>query len=90
MASWPFQRRTAGKNADPTRPPATQGIDLRQLVVGLELQGPCLQFALAPHHDAWARPGEVLALLGLDERVDLAEVVRTEVDYGLPNEPGKG
>ena len=31
--------------------------------------------------DAWARPADVLKLLGLDERTAVAEVVRTAVDY---------
>ena len=91
QASWPVERNTAPRDSDRGREPqstVTQ-IDLRQLILDLHLEGSCLQITLAPRGDVWARPAEVLALLGLDGRVDLAAVVRAEVDYTLPDESKK-
>lgn len=36
---------------------------------------------LQPAGALWPRPGEVLELLGLDGRVDLANLVRTDVEF---------
>ena len=35
----------------------------------------------------WARPGELLALLELDETTDLARMVRTEIEYEMDSAP---
>ena len=87
QAAWPLERSTAGKDRAGRDVPSTQTqIDLRQLIRDLRLEGACLRITLAPRGDVWARPAEVLALLGLDARVDLAQLVRAEVDYGWPEE----
>ncbi len=62
--TWLVDRTTAGK--DPRSNPTTTTLDLRKLVPDLRLQGDRLVFTLAPSGESWARPGEVLALLGLD------------------------
>lgn len=59
-------------------------MDLRPLVSELEARGGTLRMTLRRQGDTWARPGEVLALLGLDARVDLARLVRTGADYETP------
>jgi radical SAM-linked protein len=88
--SWPVQRSSAGKDRSGRDIPSTQTqIDLRQLIRDLRLEGDCLRITLAPRGDVWARPAEVLTLLGLDGRVDLAAVVRAEVDYAAPDESKK-
>jgi radical SAM-linked protein len=88
--SWPVQRSSAGKDRSGRDVPSTQTqIDLRQLIRDLHLEGDCLQITLAPRGDVWARPAEVLTLLGLDGRVDLAALVRAEVDYAPPEESKK-
>ena len=74
--AWPIVR--PGK--DDLGPKA---IDLRTLVADVALREQTLTLSLSPQGEAWARPGEVLELLGLDARVDLAKLVRVEVDYGL-------
>ncbi len=61
----------------------TRQVDVRPLVRDIAIQDNTLKIALAPVNDIWARPGEVLRLLGLDERLDLARMVRVSVDYGL-------
>lgn len=87
--TWPVRRESPAKT--PGRPPVVRTVDLRQLVKELsvqESQGPesldcVLHFALAPAGDLWARPEEVLAALGLEPSVALADLVRVSVDYGL-------
>ncbi len=64
----------------------TRHINLKPLVEQLKIDGNLLRITLIPQGDLWARPGEVLRLLGLDEQTDLANVIRSEVDYGLGNE----
>ncbi len=56
-------------------------IDIKPLVDELTLDDDRLVMTLAGRDDLWARPGEVLELLGLDARADLAALVRTAVDY---------
>ena len=90
QASWPVERSSAGKDRSGRDVPSTQTqIDLRQLIRDLHLEGDYLQITLAPRGDVWARPAEVLTLLGLDGRVDLAALVRAEVDYATPEESKK-
>jgi radical SAM-linked protein len=79
--AWPMRRVTGDESLDD--PHAGKPIDLRPLVRRLELADGCLHLTLAPLNQAWARPAEVLRLLNLDERADLARMVRTRVDYGL-------
>lgn len=79
--SWTIQRVTAPPGPGEQDVPA-QELDLRPLVDQVSLQDNVLHLTLVPRGDIWARPGEVLRLLGLDERVDLAQMVRTTVDYG--------
>ena len=65
-------------------------VDLRPLVAQIELRGQELHFELVGDQGRWARPAELMTLLGLDERVDLARMIRTHVQYTQPqpDEPG--
>jgi radical SAM-linked protein len=90
QASWPVERSSASKDRSGRDIPSTKTqIDLRQLIRDLRLDGDRLQITLTPRGDVWARPAEVLTLLGLDGRVDLAALVREEVDYASPDESKK-
>ena len=75
---WIAQRRHPARNA--RQGPTTQPIDLRPLVAEVNLDDSVLRITLVPKGDLWARPGEVLALLGLDERFDLAATVRRPME----------
>ena len=89
MDAWPIERL----RSDPTgksegRPRRRHGkkmskrqIDLKPLVPEIHVGDSMLRWMGRPLGQLWARPGEVLRLLGLDERVDLADVVRTEIEY---------
>lgn len=73
---WPVQRLTkAGRSGRMT----PRSIDLRPLVSRIELRDTTLRMTLAKQGDLQARPGEVLRLLGMDERRDLARMRRTAV-----------
>ncbi len=69
-------RRTRRKGRDRT-------LELKALVADLAVADGALTWTLLPDGDVWARPAELLDALGLDPRVDLANVVRTAVDYGI-------
>ncbi len=76
--SWEMERWvSAGRK----RAMRTRTIDIRPLVENIRVEDGTLRFALVRRGDLWARPGEVLRAVGLDERADLARTVRTEVEY---------
>ena len=72
---WPVQRP-----ARRGRRPRT--LDLRESIERIELESDSLRWSQASRDGASPRPAEVLRLLELDDRQDLARVVRTEADYG--------
>ena len=79
---WPVARLTRSKRSRTRRKVwEPQEIDVRPLVVGLELESGLLRLDLIRRGDLWARPSEVLRLLGLDERVDLGGLVRTALEF---------
>jgi radical SAM-linked protein len=82
---WPIERRTPPKRRG--QPPRSRTVDLKLLVQGIAVDADTLCWTLAPSGDLWARPAELLDALGLDGCADLAAVVRTAVDYGLPGAP---
>ena len=73
---WPLERVTDK---------ARRTMDLRPLVQLLRRAGGEIEIVLCRQGDLWARPGEVLTLLGLDERVDLARLVRSGAEYETGN-----
>ena len=79
--SWQSERTTTPSRGGR---PKSRMIDLQPLISDLQLDGSTLRFVLVRCGDMWARPAEVLRLLGLDERVDLARMVRTRVECEAP------
>jgi radical SAM-linked protein len=79
--TWPIVRRTAKGRLEETRQ-----LDLRAMIESIELKDHALLVTLVPHGQLWARPAEVLALVGLDGRGDLAATVRTRVECS-PHRP---
>jgi len=77
--SWPVERLTSERRHATRLRQRT--IDIRPLVSELALSGAVLRMTLAPQGDLWARPGEVLRALGMDEQLDLPRITRTEVQY---------
>ena len=86
--TWPVERkvRVAGRRRG--EPMGVRMIDIKPMIAGLSLEGDTLRWSVVPQGDAWARPGEVLALLDLPQ-THLADVVRTAVccsgDAGAPH-----
>jgi hypothetical protein len=90
MPQWPLQReswkgalaggRTAGQSAK------GQTLDLKPMVQ-FELTGDKLNITMLSSGGQWARPSEVMRLLGLHERADLARICRTKIEYEYPCVP---
>jgi len=83
--SWPVERmvKTGRGRRRASVGFATRTVDLLPRVADLSVAEGKLAFAALSDQAGSARPGEVLALCGLDERTDLASLVRVEVDYRL-------
>jgi radical SAM-linked protein len=77
---WPVERLVSGSSR---HGPLwrQQEVNIKPLIEQVELAGTRLVWTARRQGDAWARPGELLALVGLDSRVDLARVARTNVVY---------
>ncbi len=84
--SWPVERLVTPRRKGRRRATHTRVFDIKDLVTSLKLAGKVLTMTLRTRGDLWPRPGEVLRLLGLDERVDLARLVRVAVEYELPKQ----
>jgi radical SAM-linked protein len=78
---WIVSRLITPKKARFGRAMQPRDIDIKPMVADLRLEADKLRWSAVAHGDAWARPGEVLRLLGLDERVNLAAVERIAVEY---------
>lgn len=76
---WPVERLVSRRGR--RKGMTARTIDLKPLVAGADVRDGRFRWTLAAQGEKWARPGEVLRLVGLDERVDLAETVRTAVAY---------
>jgi len=84
-ASWPVERmvKVGRRRRQRDESIVTKTVDLRLYVTDLRITQRSLCFALLSDKAGGARPGEVLGLCGLDERTDLAVLVRVAVDYCL-------
>lgn len=74
---WPWDR-PAGKGAT-----SSTRIDLRPLVRHLSAHGTSLEFELGEHEGKWAKPVEVLGLLGLERDV-CGRLVRESIRWKAP------
>ena len=60
---------------------ADRTLDLKRLLDRLDVDGRTLTFVLVPDGQVWARPDEVLGLMGLDPRADVAALCRRHVEW---------
>jgi radical SAM-linked protein len=81
LEQWLAERLTSPKRHRPGEPMKKIQIDVKPLTSNLRIEGSDLCWSALPRGESWARPGEVLRLLGLEERINLARVVRTAVEY---------
>jgi len=79
--SWEVERPIHSKRRGRGR---ARTIDLKPMIARIDLLGEPgsrrLRWTAVPDGDLWPRPAEVLRLLGLDARVDLARVMRTSME----------
>ncbi|MFP4105606.1 MAG: TIGR03936 family radical SAM-associated protein [Phycisphaerae bacterium] len=92
QAEWVIQRivtrKARGRGRNRRKEKTTRELDIRPMVESLTIDTDDnrLRMVLIPQGEAWARPGEVLRLLDMDDRIDLARLLRTDVQYrGLPD-----
>jgi radical SAM-linked protein len=78
QADWTVRRTTVASRGQRA---VSREIDLRPLVDQIEIRECVLRFTLLRHGDAWARPAEILRLLGLDGPEAAARVVRTGAEH---------
>ena len=76
---WPVERLVSHRGG--RKGMTARTIDLKPLVSAAAVRDGRFGWTLEPQGEKWARPGEVLRMVGLDERVDLARTVRTAVTY---------
>lgn len=80
--AWPVTRTQPARprrgRAKP-RPPRSQKLDLKDLVENLRLEDRTLHFDLVAQADRWAKPAELLGLLGLVETDEPIHITRTRI-----------
>lgn len=81
LCTWPVERVSHGRRGRKRTSIKRRTLDLRPLVERMEVEGDALVMVLVPLQQRWAKPGEVLELVGLDGRVDLARLRRVNVEY---------
>jgi len=86
QSAWPAQRVVLSSRGERK---VSRPIDLRPLVARLELEAGRLRMALVRQGDAWARPAEVLAMVGLEGPEFLARLVRTGCECEAPQTAGE-
>ncbi len=85
LSEWLVERTITPSRRNRRKPPTTRTVDLRPLVAMLRVTDETLVWTQRYDGDKTARPHDVLTLLGLDQRTDLAAVVRRRIDFVLPD-----
>lgn len=80
LSAWPLERVSRG--ASDNEKISGKMLDLKALITEVDIVEGVLRWTCIPLGDIWARPGEMLRLLELDDRTELASTVRTDVEYG--------
>lgn len=75
--AWPVERQVQAPSSGKRKQWRPRRIDLRPLVDAIEIRDRTLRWALVRRGDLWARPGEVLRVLGVEEA--LSATVRTDI-----------
>ncbi len=79
--AWEVERRAKAKSRRDR--PTVKTVDIRPLIERLVATDDGLEATFVGKDQRWARPGELLELLGLDKTIDLARMVRTEIQYEI-------
>lgn len=92
--AWPVERLASVRGRRGAM--ETRTIDIKPMIRQLTCRDGELAWSAVPSGGTWARPSDVLRLLGLDERVALARVIRIAVqcdsrnDRACPDSNGEG
>lgn len=78
MPAWTVERVKVAKRGKKTR---RREIDLRNMLESINLNGATLRWTAKPQGDLWPKPTEVVELVGLNPKTELANVVRQTVEY---------
>ena len=81
MESWPIERVKFSRK--PSRPARKVALDLKPLIESITVDNAALSWTGKPLGGRWAKPAEVLRLVGLDPAEHLSQVVRTAVECDL-------
>ena len=84
LPEWLVERTSPPPRRNRRTAPTVRTVDLRPFVTDLKLTGETIVWTQRYDGDKTARPHDVLTLLGLDQRTDLAAVVRRTIDFVLP------
>ena len=84
LSEWLVERTSSPSRRDRRKAPTVRTVDLRPYVTDLQLTDEMLVWTQRYDGDKTARPHDVLTLLGLDQRTDLAAVVRRTIEFVLP------
>lgn len=86
---WMVDRWTSPKGRPKHRGPGViRQIDVRPLLADLVLAADRLRWSAVPRNNTWARPTDLLKLLGLAGPAAVADVVRTAVQYSQDESAG--
>ena len=84
---WPVARRTGRSRSGRE---TTRTIDIKPLVAEMRIEKKHLYITSVARDHRWARPGEMLSVLGLDPRIDLARMRRTNIEYDFAAQAAGG
>jgi radical SAM-linked protein len=73
---WPVERPVKTRRRTKAD---TRTIDIKPMVESIRYVKGCLSFVLIPNEERWARPAEILSLLGLDGRLYTPRLRRTVI-----------
>jgi len=92
--TWEIERPgKMGKRGKKRRQNEPKRLDLKTMIEHLTLANDTLSLACVPQDARWAKPREILALLGLTETAHVALLTRTEIEddiYPGPTRPKDG
>ncbi len=78
--SWPVERTAKAKRGKKFTPAATRSIDIKPMLTKLEVLNELLRFTCVSHESSWAKPSEILAMVGLPGAKYMAKLVRTKIE----------
>ncbi len=79
LDSWPIVRSAVKKRRGRRSTPRTVTVDLKQMVKDISWEPGTVFFSCVPREGKWARPDEILGLIGLKKPHWVSRLVRTNI-----------